>query len=57
MTTKVLSGNYTGYHLQSPVTFLSVTSTGSVGGHGIYTESDPPNTYTVANDGKLNGSI
>jgi len=56
MTTKVVSGTYpAGYYLKSPVTIASVTSTGYVKAKGIYTMADPPNTYTVFNDGTVLG--
>jgi hypothetical protein len=56
MTTKILTGSYaSGYTFGSPITTLSVTSTGSIGGTGL--QSGSGGAYSVINDGTVNGQF
>jgi len=57
MTTKVLTGSYaSGYALTAPITTLSLTTSGYVGGKGIYSPSKATEAYSIFNDGKVHSS-
>jgi hypothetical protein len=51
VTTVIVSAYSPGYYIQSPVTTLSIGSTGTVGGSGVLT--DPDGVYSVVNSGRI----
>ena len=54
MTTKTLTGTYSsGYSLQSPITTLSIASSGYVEGTGVTTPGSATVAYTVVNQGRI----
>ncbi len=54
MTTITLTGTYgSGYALEAPVTTLSITASGYVGGQGVFSPAAATHAYQVINDGRV----